>query len=254
MTKRRAKRVLLSQKDALARIQKMYPLVKANVVRASLAKASLESANDIVGAKYFGIQFHGANTYNVTRMALTSYMALVVSRLYDGYRSHHEIRQNGRRHPNKSDIASIPLFVRLLKRKGCQAVLVDDARRRYSGDVEWANQSGDRIAKSLGLAVAAFAQFESTASGRAAIKTLSRFRNTELAHTLLLDDKPEVAPVFVELYTLIDVAAEVVEHSSLALEGKVLFLKEAIAERTREARSFWEPALDAAIAANLNRR
>jgi hypothetical protein len=56
-------------------------------------------------------------------------------------------------------------------------------------------------------------------------------------------------PKYEQLFLLMDVARDVVDHAKLAIRGDNLDLKEVEKERRRAANAFWEPALKAAIVA-----
>jgi hypothetical protein len=109
------RRITISRNTAVQRIDKMIALIEDNVLIGLNIEAALESANDIVSSTTEGKNLYGAECYNTIANSLALNLAITLARPFDSGAS--------RFHPNKRDIASIPLLVRLLTQKRCQTIL-----------------------------------------------------------------------------------------------------------------------------------
>ena len=118
------KRSTIKNADAIYRIDKMVPLIIENVRIAIKLESALETGNEVVreirGDAEHRPHWYGANCYNTVINSVTLNLALTLARLFDPGAK--------RMHPNKRDVASIPLLLRLIKQKRCRSALINRAR------------------------------------------------------------------------------------------------------------------------------
>lgn len=197
------------------------------------AEAALEASNYIVVA-HPDRKWPGAMTYSAIAQSLALNVTISLARLYDpGTR---------RVHPNKRDIASIPLMVRLLKQKRCQKAMMQRARDWTPHLEGMANIHATACGKAIEAAINSYETLQKTPEGRAASKKLREFRNFRLVHSMMRDMIKSL-PTYRELFNLIDVARNLVENASLAIDGKNRDLKETEANYRDNADAFWRMAL-----------
>jgi hypothetical protein len=233
------KRKTLSRREAVRRIDEMTRLVQQNVLRAIHDEAALRVGNITVAQTVDGKTYYGAECYNSIRLALALNLALTLAKLFDaGARS---------KHPNRRDVASIPLLLRLLAQKRCRRVLQQRARS-WNPDIPGLAESNARECEDQArAAVHAFQTLQRRAEGRAGLKALRTFRNKMLAHTLL-DVALRRLPQYRQLFILLKAAKIIVGHVQLAVQGNNLSLDGLGRERRRQAKAFWTSALNAAKA------
>lgn len=238
--KKRRRPKTITTSEAMRRLKVMVDRIGTNVTTALWAEAILEAGNKKVVASS-GMVFLGAIAYNTIVHSLMLSLALSLARLYDiGTR---------KRHPNERDVASIPLIIRLLKQKRCQERLLDQARNwtpHLFGMEEVHARSCERAIKS---AVDAYDKLVSISQGRAMVKRLRDFRNKQLAHSLM-NDVIKALPTYNDLFTLMDVARDVMEHARLAVEGHNEDIKQAERIILEQGDAFWDHALNAVFSAD----
>ena len=146
---------------------------------------------------------------------------------------------------NRSDVASIPLMIRLLKQRRTRASLI--ARARH-----WTPSSDlpeDLHARACGVAidqaVAAYGLAERKRTVVSALLRLRKFRNKILAHLLLVTPRGTM-PTYNDLFLLMDVARNVTGHALLAIDGLDVDFLDLEKKRNKVSLAFWGPALDAA--------
>lgn len=237
------KRSRLRQNDAVLRLDAMMPLIEVEVRRALDMEAALEGANAVVLEHIKGTTLSGAECFNTVSVAATFTLALTVAKLFEQPKARGDGAPS--RRLNKSDVASIPLMLRLLKQKQCGTVLVDRARR-------WTPQLPGMepvnivsCEHAIRDAVETYATHRRKKSNQIAITKLKKFRDKVLAHTLF-HAAIKSAPKYADLFLLIDVARDVFEHASLAVRGMALDLKQTEEIAAKRAAEFWLPALLAA--------
>ncbi|WP_348843788.1 hypothetical protein [Xanthobacter sp. VNH20] len=246
--KRKAKRAPpISIAVAMSRLELMLKALENQTRDAIWAKATLEAGNDIVMADYRGRTFDGANCYNVLRNSTQTALILSLSKLFE--------RPRGRQGQsvgmafNRSDLASIPVFLHFLKQKRCRAKILEIAERGWDGKFRHMSQTW------AGDCLAALQRCDDTArrltspDSRRAAANLAAFRDDHIAH-LYSQPRPWNANRYRELFFLLDIASDLVSHACIALRGCNLDLKEMEQIWMDEARAFWKPALAAAIAAD----
>ncbi|MGV2108698.1 hypothetical protein ACQZ4X_21785 [Agrobacterium vitis] len=243
---RRKKPVVLKTSEALDRLIKMMPLIRANIEQALRIEATLEAGNKIVGEMQ-DREFPGARAYNVIKASLGFDLALHLARLFDARPVRYCNRKSGKleyvgRHPNARDEASIPLMIRLLRQKRCRDALIERARswhpthdecskRLYAADCE----------KAIGLAVEGYGNLYHGRFGRSGLGELKKMRDTAIAHSSI---KPaEWKVIYNHLFRLVDDACKIVEVANVAIAGYSPDLQRLEEEFEEEANEFWERAL-----------
>jgi len=246
--KRRAKRTApVSIAEAMSRLNLMLKAIEKETRDAIWAKATLEVGNDIVMAHYHGQVFAGADCYNVLRNSTQTALILSLCKLFERPRGRQG--QSEAAAFNRSDLASIPVFLHLLKQKRCRARFAEKASFGWNGS---SLATSNRLESDC---LAALQRCDETArrlrssDGRRAAATLSAFRDNHVAH-LYTQPRPWNANRYNELFLLLDIAANLVSHACIVFEGRNLDFKEREHLWMEEARAFWKPALAAAIAAD----
>lgn len=250
---KKGKTFRLSASAAIARIDQMIPLIEAEIRNAIHVEASLESANRIVRTEMTSKPFYGAECFNSVKFASQVFLAITIAKLFETPR----VRGNETRAArlNRSDVASIPLLVRLMRQR--RSITRIEARARlwmpYRSSYDETNARA--AVTSIESAAAAFDALRQSTANRAALQKLTHFRNKYLAHILL--DEPQdfieaqsAVPTFGELHLLVDAARDIFQHARFAVTGSNWDLSEWEAERVRIADAFWKPALRAAVDAN----
>lgn len=230
----------MTRVSALQRLHEMIVLIEENVRIGLRIEAALESANDIIATEIKSANVHGAACYNTVRNCMALNLALTLARLFD---------PGGKRfHPNQSNVASLPLLIRLLKQKRCRSVLIERARNWTPQLPESADPQAAGCERAINSAIEAYASLRRNHSRRQAAATLKQFRDRKLTHSLM-GTILKALPQYRQLFLLMDVARDVTDHAKLAIQGNNLDLKGFEDRRREEARAFWEPALRAASSA-----
>jgi hypothetical protein len=237
---------------AIDRLDEMIPLITRDVEVALQTEAALESANEIVTGDLSGAQFYGADCYNAVKLSMSLFLALTLAKLFETPSLRRGKSKSERL--NKSDVASIPLMIRLLKQARCRKRLCSRAHNWKPTNVPEIHAKS--CERAIDRAIDAYDQFRRTHAGRNAVAKLKRFRDKKIAHTLLdiaLTSTPtkgrpskSAPPLYRELFVLMDVARNVAEHARLAIAGIHIDLRESEEEHVNVARAFWRPALTAA--------
>lgn len=242
MAKKRIER--LKAADAINRLDKMIPLIIRDVEIAIQVEAALETANALVmGDDLRDIKFYGADSFNIAQLSMSNFLALVLAKLFETPGQRWGLSKPSRY--NRSDVASIPLMMRLLKQKRCRKRLLDRALQwtpqlRHSGELH-----AKSVDRAINKAVDIYTNLRRTHAGRSAMAKLKLFRDKVIAHTLF-GVALASTPTYRELFLLMDVARAVAEQARLAIEGIHVDLQETEAEQASVARAFWRPALIAA--------
>lgn len=231
-TRRRRKRVVISQAEAVRRLEFMVLRIEEDVRIGLRAEATLEAANDIVMAAPRK-ERPGALAYRTISQSLALNLAISLARLFD--------LGSKRRHPNKRDIASIPLIIRLLKQRRCQTVLVERARSWTPHLTGLEDTHGNTCQQSIDKAINAYDELRKSREGRAMLRRLRDFRNRHLAHSMM-QDVLKARPTYKELFTLMDVARDAVEGAKLAIDGQSMELKDSEKIYRDKVDDFWRMA------------
>lgn len=237
MTKR-AERLTLG--EAVVRIEKMYPLILREIELAVAEYGALESANEIVVSELKGVQFPGADTYNVIAQTIAHSLALRLAKLLEVP----TIRRGSTvaRTSNRSDVASLPLMLRLVKQTRCRKFFEGKARAWTPQLAIMADVNAKTCGDSIDHAVSAYRSYASSRDGQVALKRLRDFRNNMLAHSLLSQDESHL-PKYNQLFSAHAMVCELWHHLRLATSGVNWDHKMFVQHRLSESRRFWKPAL-----------
>lgn len=234
----------LSKVDALARLQLTFEALKNEVAMALRTKAVLEAGNTLIRDRYSGVQFDGADCYNALKMNAEVALVLSLSKLYELPRPRGGATSASAL--NRSDIASIPTLLWLLRQKRCRAHFIAFAATGWGhGAMGMAATWKDNCIEAL-TKIDNIAPLLRSRAGREAHQTLSRYRDDQIAH-LYYRSRERLPNRYEEIFLLLDVARDLVEQTSLALHGINIDLEEREQIWLDSAKSFWEPALEAAI-------
>lgn len=229
---KKKKRAIISTSEAVARIDKMIPVLYENIRSAIYIEATLEEGNRIVG-DLEDRSFPGAIAFNRLMRSLSHDLALHLSRLYD--------RGSLKFPANKRDVVSIPLLARLLRQKRCQRILRKRAREWLPGIPNLAGQFEKDCESAVNRSLESYRQTFRGQHGRGGIRVLKEFRDNFLAHSLLTDS--EANPRYHHLFRLVDSAPDFIEDARLAVTGINSSLPDTEEVASSEARKFWEKAL-----------
>lgn len=247
MARNSKKRSTITKTVAMDRIEKMLPLVLENVQLAMRLHAALETGNDVIGgmrkAGSGDPRWYGANSYNTISLSITLTLALTLAKLFDlGTRS---------RKPNKRDVASIPLLLRLTKQKRCRNVLCARARD-WGPDKSFAASNEATALQELDAAWATYAALRNNYKGRKAATTLKMLRDKKLAHSLI-DANLYLLPRYEDLSFLLEVAMAIGSHLRLAINGENWTASDFHEEACRQGKAFWLPAIKGVLESEQRR-
>ena len=229
MTRNR-KRAVISRSEALRRLRAMCGRVERDVRIALWAEAVLNSGNEIFP---IGKPVEGGNAYMVIVQSLVANLAITLARLFDpGSR---------RYHPNRSELASLPLIIRLLRQRRCQKLLLDHARKWTPDLVGMEAVNASTCTEAIAGAIKAYRELLAAPGGQSRIRRLRHFRNFVLAHTMM-DDPRKRAPLYSDLFILLDVAREIVDKLKLAIDGSHIDLPDLHQMYREIADRFWSSA------------
>ena len=232
--KKRRQRATISRTEAVRRLEQMVEQIELDLKTALWAEAVLESANDLVVGDP-NREYPGADAYNTIRESLAVNLSLSLARLFDnGFKS---IR------PNNKDLASIPLAINLLKQKRCRRVFVERARGWMPPSMGMADINAEGCEESIDLAVSKFSSFRNSSAGRRADRRLRDFRNFQIAHSMF-DDKNHEKPMYSDLFSLTDIAIDIVQPIKLAVQGNNMALDDLEEHYRQIADIFWRFALN----------
>jgi hypothetical protein len=231
--KKRKKRAVISRAEVLRRVEEILRLLDTNVHIAMAVEAAMESANELIKGRP-PIETYTGHAYKTISDSLAMWLAITLARIYD----------IGKKHPkNRQDKASIPLLLHLLGQRRCQGILLLRARN-------WTPRMNDIHEKTcrgaIQGALSAYASMAKTTAGRRATDRLRQFRDRRLAHTLR--QKTDALPTYSDLFLLVATARAVLQHATLAIDGRHFDLDAQQREYRNQADAFWAPALSAVFA------
>jgi AbiU2 len=227
---RKRKRVTISQGEALRRLKAMIRALERDVKIGLWAEAVMTTGNDIFP---IGTQVAGGRAYIPIMQALVGNLAITLARLFDSGAK--------RFHPNKRDLASIPLLVRLLDQRRCRRVLIREARQWTPSLSESASMNAARCETSINEAVKIYQQTMKKHGPKSGVKRLRNFRNFRLAHTMY-EDPIKAWPNYLDLFVLLDAALQIVDHAKLAIDGVHIDLKNSQSVYREISNHFWRAA------------
>ncbi|RCW85450.1 hypothetical protein [Phyllobacterium bourgognense] len=232
--KKRAVRI--TKKEALNRIDDMTQRLEDDVKAALWIEAAMEAANAFVVSDK-DRHYHGAETYNAVAQSMMLTFAITVARLFDqGVKN---------RHPNKRDVSSLPLFVRLLRQKRCRNALIERARHWSPAQLGRGAINARDCENAIDRAIGAYHSLSTTGHGRHAVARLKQFRDYRVAHTLMKAPARK-HPTYNSLFLLVDTARNVMQAAILAVKGHDPMLEYFEQDHSKEAKKFWETALKGA--------
>lgn len=242
--KKKVERLKLN--EAVSRLDRMIDLVYLDVQVALGIEAALETANETMMGDLRGVKFHGADCYNAVSQSMSMFLTITLAKLFETPTLRGLSKAT---RYNRSDVASIPLMIRLLKQRRIQKNLCNRARDwtpslQYTSDIN-AKSCGRAIDRS----VEAYRMLRGKHTGRIAVAKLRKFRDKVAAHTLMVEAL-KASPTYNELFLLMDVARDVTEHARLAISGIHVDLKDSEERLIEMSRAFWTPALHAAASKN----
>jgi hypothetical protein len=237
----------LSRTTVIVRVDNMIKLILREVRVGIEVEAALEVANEVVKRDLREAKVYGASCYNSVRQSMALFLALTLAKLFE-IPTPRSGETRATRY-NRSDVASIPLMIRLLKQRRCRTALSKRARGWTPALTGTEDIHATFCERAIDRAIEAYDQIRRTRGRRSAIAKLKAFRDKALAHTLL-GDALEKTPSYNELFLLMDVARDVTDQAKLAILGNGLDLKKVERERVRMAEAFWRPALTAAADAS----
>lgn len=220
---------VIGTKAALAKLDRMMPILEKNVLGALRIEATLEVGNDTI-RKMTDKDIPGAGAYNTIKQSLSFDLAMHIARLFD--------KGSGRYHANHKDAASIPLMIRLLRQKRCRRMLADRARM---GDDLLADLFERDCLKALDKASKAYSATFRGKFGQSGLKHLKIARDHHFAHSLMSNKKLKL--IYNQLFRLADCAKDILDHASIAITGKALQPADLEQHFREEADEFWTHAL-----------
>jgi hypothetical protein len=220
----------------------MIALINTELRIALEVKASLEAANSLIRGELLGKHYDGASCFTSIQGSQSMFLALTLAKLFEMPK-----RKRGEtyaRRYNRSDAASIPLLIRLLKQRRARTVLQERARR-WTPQMRTLSETHARNCEAaIEAAIAAYNSLSRTGAGRGALLRLRAFRNKILAH-LLLNASRRIRPTYSQLFLLLDAARNVTGHALLAIDGLNVDFKDVEKQRERRSMAFWKTALTA---------
>ena len=232
----------LNLDEAVGRLDEMIRLVDIDVQVALRTEAALEAANQIVMGDLRDVKFYGADCYNAVQQSMAIFLAITLAKLFETPSLR---RMSKGTRFNKSDVASIPLMIRLLKQKRCRASLSKRASDWTPQIPGMASRNVASCERAIDRAIAGYEALRRTGAGRAAVAKLKKFRDKVAAHTLL-GSAIKAAPTYREMFLLADVARDVAEQARLAIAGVHVDLSDSEGSLLDVSKAFWRPALFAA--------
>lgn len=223
---RRRRRESISKAEALRRLRRMVRAIDENVRIVLQTEAVLEAGNDLIRAGA-GKDRPDAFAYEVIQAGLAMQLALCLARLFD--------KGAKRFKPNRRELASIPLMMRLVRQQRCRQAVVE-AARRWPGQKLTAEGTCTRAINQMSQAYRSLG----TAPLRSAVRRVKVFRNDQLAHTKL--EPSRTKPFFRDLFSLVKVARNISQPARLIVEGVHIDLAEDSQVYRKSADRYWKHA------------
>lgn len=232
----------------LRRISQMLALVEKDLKIGLEVRASLDTANNLIRSIAMEKPYPAASCVNSIQGSQAMYLSLTLAKLFELPRPRKRQGETHARRYNRSDAASIPLLVRLVRQKRAQALLIKRARSWTPQLKSLSEKHAADCKAAIEQAITAYDSTIRTKSGRNAMLRLRSFRNNLLAHSLL-NAARRIRPTYAEIFLLTDAARAVVKYIKLAVQGQNM--SDAEQFQIRIAKTFWNAALPAAMKAEL---
>ncbi len=219
---------------AIEAMDQMLEPIAGQLAVAVEIEASMEVLNEEVHARQRPA-IYGAEAFRVIQQAYVSELALALAKLYET-----PVPRNGATKAqafNKTDLASIPLLLRLLQQDRCKAVLCDRNRSwdRDGTEVQWLIDDASRI----------WCRMRRSSAIRDALTRVTDYRH--FAVHLLRRGPPARLPTYREVFVLVDNAVAIMRLIQPAMTGTNRNLSVFEELWRDEARDFWSRALPATI-------
>jgi len=200
--------------------------------------ATLETGNKII----LGLRndegrtpmWYGAHCYNIIKNNITFSLAITLAKLFD--------LGSVRFKPNRRDVASIPLLLRLVRQKRCISDLIKKTDT-WPGRITTNEKT---VRRRIDSALSAYSALKKRHRGRKATENLKNFRDKKLAHSLI-DVVLTELPRYEDLSYLLSVAMEVAGFLHLPIADWDYTPSESLEEAERQSEAFWSPAITAII-------
>lgn len=238
--RRRKKATRLSVKSAVERLDAMQPLIERDA-RVALRTFAMSTAGNTV-VEELELQGHpGAGAYRTLQESLANHLTLVLAKLY-------ELPSPGdaapsKRH-NKSDVASIPLMIRLLKQAQCRKALIQRARHWTPSMKDLAASHAASCEREIDRILTNFALLRSRKKGQVSLIKLKKVRDEIIAHTLIRE-RTTVAPKWNDAFLHLVFATDIADSASFAISGRAIKIGNGFGKLSDDFRSFWRTALAA---------
>ncbi len=234
-SRRKKKRASIDRHEGVQQIDQMIGIIEENVRISLEIEAALQSANHIVVSSLSRTGAQGAGCYNTVKNALALYLALTLAQLFE----------DKPQRPNRSDVGSIPLLLRLMKQKRHRAALVARARQWTPHLPEMADDHAASCDDAINRAIGAYSRLRNAREGRQTLGALAQFRNKKLTHSLR-GIAPKALPRHWQLLLLVDLARDVTNDAKLAIRGDYDDLNDVSRQLYRQSEAFWTPTIKAA--------
>lgn len=235
------RRKTITRAEAVKRLGAMVKAIHRDLERALAIEAALEEANGIVNATPDQVR-PGPGAYSTVSSSLAFDLAMTLARLFEPMPA--EQAKGGRRRlvPYKTERATIPLIVHLLRQKRCRDDLAALARQWIPHMPSIADSQEAACRKASADAAEAYAEFRRDPDGRRGVARLNALRNNVFAHTLWKEFEGP-GPRYRQLFRLADTARDVVAAALFAINGHNADFLDVERIRREDAQRFWTHAL-----------
>jgi hypothetical protein len=239
---KKKKATRLGARKAIQRLDDMLPLLERDVGAAIRMHAMWSAGNSVVGE----LELHGtsgsrAYAYETLQLSLVNSLALTLAKLYELPRPK-KWQSPSARH-NASDVASIPLMIRLLKQTQCRKALLERARLWTPHIMSLAPSHLRLCEEKIDSAIERFALLRRRKRDQLAMIKLKNTRDRAIAHTLLLDRRVAKAPTYRAAFLQLIFAKGICEDAAMAIGGSEKKLGAGYRRTMDSFRDFWRAAL-----------
>lgn len=213
----------------------MLPIVVAEIAKAVEIEASMEVLNRLVQS-HGKPAVYGRHALGLIQQHYVIELALALPKIFDepGYRP-----KKSRAHQlNQSDVASIPLLLRLLEQERFKKSLCDRHCARSS--------DGHQVRSLINEAVDIWRSMQQSKPMRDEWAKVKSFRDNGLAHAFITP-LPEKLPQYREIFLLVDKATAIMDRIEPAISGSSRSFASYESQWADEAEESWSLALPAVI-------
>lgn len=248
---RKAHTTELNARAAVTRLKAMLGEIEPEVKHAISVEASLEAVNKMFEGDLKNVSFNGSACITIVKHVMSLNLAMTVAKIYERpspQQGRDSIRQRRIRRWDKSDIASVPLIVRLLRHGPCQDELILRAREWTTLFPDHADLHEADCSRAIKRALDGYMELVATLAGRRSLAAVEDLRHKALAHNIT--SASIKLPRYNELFALVDYAKLIVGEAMLCVEGKSSVFEDVERHAVNESAAFWQPALTATVQAN----